>query len=195
MNSDHAATPAPDLALVFTSLAVTLLSRHDGETAWSVAGVADIGADDFPDQIGALRDAAAALAGAPDQPPPVVLALPSDHVLRMRLPLAEDPAAQADMARLAVARRIGVPAESVLWALGPVEADGAIPMTAILAETVEEALAYAADWGFDPLGATGPGPDGGPLAPIITRRDAAPLAAAAAPPPADDGAQEDAAAA
>lgn len=185
MNSDPSMKPAPDLALVFTSLAVTLVSRPEGEEIWSTTGSADLSADDFPDQIGALKNHASVLMGEPGLPPPVLLALPPDHVLRMRLPLAADPAAQADMARAAVARRIGVPADSVLWALGPVEADGAVPMTAVLTETVEEAFEYAASWGFAPLGAAGPSADGGPLEPIVTPRSGAGVTGSIA---GDDGA-------
>ena len=134
------------LALGFTSESITLYARNGDD--WSEIGWADVRSPDFSNQISALRAEAARLDRSNG---PVTIWLPPEQVIERHYTLA---AVTEDLRRAEATRRIAdeTPhtAGEISVAIASESRFEPVKVLAVLHQTMSEARAHAANWGFNP---------------------------------------------
>ncbi len=135
------------LALDFSPEAIALYERGRGNT-WNEIGRAQTDADDFSEQVDALRVEALV---RDKRQSPVTLWLPSDQIIERHYQLQ---ATSDDGRRAEAARRIASETSHLAPELSIAVADGSrtepVKVLAVLLQTMIEARSYAANWGFNP---------------------------------------------
>lgn len=133
------------LALDLTSTAVTLFVRSD-QDAWHPLGEAVLGADDFSDQIDALRVETLVRGREQDT---VLLWLPPEQVITRTLSLApgSEDAARAEATLKIAADTEFEPAEMTVAMADGDDPGDTLVMGALL-QTLQEAQDYGSRWGF-----------------------------------------------
>lgn len=133
------------LALDLDSTAVTLFVRSDLDV-WSRVGQAELGADDFSEQIDSLRVEALVRSGEQET---VLLWLPPEQVITRSMTLAPG---SEDAARTEATHRIAEDTDFEPSELTIAMAEGDNPkettVMGALLQTVHEAQDYGARWGF-----------------------------------------------
>ncbi len=135
------------LALDFGAETITLLAEDvQAAQGWSPLGAAELAADDFPDQIEALR----AVAAEHTEDCAVDLWLPQDQILNTHLELnGARPWSRIAKAKAALAERTALGADEINVDLTRAPGD-VWAICAVEAKVVAEAQDYARRWGFAP---------------------------------------------
>lgn len=136
-----------ELALDLTTDSVSLFERQPDES-WTRVGKATLGASDFKKQIDALRVEALV---RDRERSPMRLWLPPEQVLHRKFDLLERSAGPAKAEALRLLEKEGTySTDELKVALAPAAAGEKRTVLAVLAQTVHEAMDYAAKWGFQP---------------------------------------------
>ncbi|MEM6422618.1 MAG: hypothetical protein AAF698_08510, partial [Pseudomonadota bacterium] len=147
VSAQRAAHPDPCHILEFTAKAIRLC-----DLSGRVIAETEIGSDGGPVDIGMLQGAARPDddASALEAPIKVLLWLPEDQLAVVTERLPSDGEARLAAARAAAVTRTGHKAEDLAIALAAKDrADGCATVFASFTDTVSEARAYAASWGFE----------------------------------------------